>query len=169
MNNGILIRPAGVEDIPAIHLLAHQIWPKTYGHLMSADKLQYMLQLIYDPASLEKQMQERGHVFLLAEVDHRPAGFASFSATNETGIYKLHKIYISTGIQGKGLGKTLLNAVIEEIKRLQATALRLNVKRDNTAIAFYEKQGFAIIKEEDIDIGNGYFMNDYVMEKKLSI
>ena len=169
MENGITIRPAGVEDIPTIHLLAHQIWPITYGHLMSADRLQYMLQLIYDPASLEKQMQQQGHVFLLAEIDGTPVGFASFSATNEAGVYKLHKIYISTGIQGKGLGKALLNAVIEEIKRLHATALLLNVKRDNTAIAFYEKQGFTIIKEEDIDIGNGYFMNDYVMEKKLSM
>lgn len=167
MDTAVTIRPAGTEDIKTIHLLAHQIWPGAYGHLMPQEKLRYMLQLIYDPASLKKQMQEQGHAFLLAELDAAPVGFASFSATKEPGEYKLHKIYISTAIQGKGLGKTLLNAVIEAIKKLHATALLLNVKRDNTAITFYEKQGFAIIKEEDIDIGNGYFMNDYVMKKIL--
>jgi ribosomal protein S18 acetylase RimI-like enzyme len=38
------------------------------------------------------------------------------------------------------------------------------VNRHNRALHFYEKQGFKIIREEDIDIGSGYFMNDYVME-----
>jgi len=32
---------------------------------------------------------------------------------------------------------------------------------------FYEKLGFVVIEEKDFDIGNGHFMNDYVMEKKL--
>ena len=168
MEAALVIRHAGTEDIDTIGLLAYRIWPKTYGNLMSAEKLQYMLQLIYSPASLENQMLQQGHTFLLAELDAAPVGFASFSPTSEQGIYKLHKIYVSTDIQGKGLGKTLLNAVIEEIKLLGATTLILNVKRDNTARTFYEKFGFTVIKEEDIDIGNGFFMNDYVMEKVLS-
>ncbi|MEO5594155.1 MAG: GNAT family N-acetyltransferase [Chitinophagaceae bacterium] len=167
MESVIAIRHAGVADISTIGSLAHQIWPNTYGHLMSEEKLQYMLQLIYNPASLKKQMQEQGHVFLLAEIDNEAAGFASFSKINEQDTYKLHKIYVNTAIQGKGLGKALLNAVIQEIKLLDATTLILNVKKDNTAKTFYEKFGFTIIKEEDIDIGNGFFMNDYVMEKNL--
>ena len=48
-----------------------------------------------------------------------------------------------------------------------AVSLLLNVNRQNKAKFFYEKLGFTVIKEEDIDIGNGYFMNDYVMEKRL--
>ena len=36
------------------------------------------------------------------------------------------------------------------------------------SIRFYEKLGFSVVGEEDIDIGQGYFMNDFVMEKKLS-
>ncbi|MGZ8545109.1 MAG: GNAT family N-acetyltransferase, partial [Flavisolibacter sp.] len=50
-----------------------------------------------------------------------------------------------------------------------ATVLRLNVNRNNSARSFYEKLGFEMIGEEDIDIGNGYFMNDYVMEKKIGL
>ena len=54
------------------------------------------------------------------------------------------------------------------MKAKGATVLQLNVNRHNTAKSFYEKLGFAVIKEEDIDIGSGYFMNDYIMEKRLT-
>ena len=104
---------------------------------------------------------------LKAVLDEEPVGFASFSKIKEPGVYKLHKIYVRTDIQGKGLGKALIDAVIEEIQPANATALHLNVNRHNKAKTFYERFGFAILKEEDVDIGNGYFMNDYVMEKKL--
>lgn len=164
MENDVIIRFADTEDINSIGFLAHQIWPATYGHILSEAQLQYMLQMMYSPASLKKQMQEQQHVFMLAELEDEPVGFASFSETQAPGIFKLHKIYVSTAIQGKGLGKALLAAVIEEIKTLGATALQLNVNRNNKAKEFYERQGFTVIKEEDIDIGNGYLMNDCVME-----
>lgn len=167
MENDVIIRFADTDDINSIGFLAHQIWPVTYGNILSEAQLQYMLQMTYSPASLKRQMQEQKHVFMLAELEEEPVGFASFSETGKTGVFKLHKIYVNTAIQGKGLGKALLAAVIEEITPLGAIALQLNVNRNNRAKAFYERQGFAVIKEEDIDIGNGYFMNDYVMEKKL--
>jgi len=167
MDQTITIRKASLEDVGTIQQLAYEIWPVTYGHLMSADRLQYMLQLIYSPDALQNQMQESEHIFLLAEMGSMPVGFASYAATPEAGVYKLHKIYVSTVIQGKGIGKMLLQEVLESVKKLHATALILNVKRDNPAKFFYEKLGFVITREEDIDIGQGYFMNDYVMEKKL--
>lgn len=167
MNQQLVIHTAHEQDIPIIQQLAHQIWPVTYGSLMSADRLQYMLQLIYSVEALQHQMQELGHTFLLATIGEQPVGFASFSATAAPNIYKLHKIYISTHIQGKGIGKSLVDEVVDRITPLQAVALILNVKRDNPARSFYEKLGFVITREEDIDIGNGYFMNDYVMKRKL--
>jgi hypothetical protein len=39
----------------------------------------------------------------------------------------------------------------------------LNVNKYNKAKFFYEKLGFTITKEEVIDIGNDYVMDDYVM------
>ncbi len=167
MENDVTIRFADADDINSIGFLAHQIWPAAYGHILSEAQLQYMLHMMYSPASLKKQMQEQKHVFMMAALEDEPVGFASFSATATTGIFKLHKIYVSTSIQGKGLGKALLGAVTEEVKTLGATALQLNVNRHNKAKEFYERQGFTVIKEEDIDIGSGYLMNDYVMEKKL--
>jgi ribosomal protein S18 acetylase RimI-like enzyme len=53
---------------------------------------------------------------------------------------------------------------MNEISLKGLTYLELNVNRQNTAIGFYKKLGFKIIAEEDIPIGNGFFMNDYVMQ-----
>lgn len=71
-------------------------------------------------------------------------------------------------MQGKGAGRFVINEILKAIHRKGGHALQLNVNRNNKAVDFYKKFGFEIIREEDINIGNGYFMNDYVMEKKIS-
>ncbi len=97
-------------------------------------------------------------------------GFASYSP-KQSGVfdcYRLHKLYVLPNQQGKGTGKLLIDFIIDEIKQAGATILELNVNRHNKALHFYNKIGFTIAREQDIDIGNGYFMNDYVMELQLS-
>jgi diamine N-acetyltransferase len=85
----------------------------------------------------------------------------------ENKIYKLHKLYVLPAEQGKGTGKALIEFIINDIKSKNARALRLNVNRYNNARSFYERLNFKIISTEDIDIGNGFFMNDYIMELKI--
>ena len=69
--------------------------------------------------------------------------------------------------QGKSIGKLLLHHVIDLVKAKGAKTLLLNVNRNNKAKEFYEHLGFKVISEEDIDIGEGYFINDYIMSYKL--
>ena len=167
MSMELVIRNAEIEDINTIGYLAYQIWPMAYKDILSLDQLQYMLKLIYSPSALQKQMVEDQHHFLIAELEEEPVGFASFSKLDSPGTFKLQKLYIRTDIQGKGLGKALLSQVEETAIAEGGTHLHLNVNRNNKALAFYEKMGFVIIDEEDIDIGSNYLMNDYVLEKKL--
>jgi diamine N-acetyltransferase len=127
-----------------------------------------MMDLFYSPSALKKQMFEQGHIFLIIEDADEPVGFASYSQIDDNGIYKLHKIYVLPNQQGKGLGKAIIDFIIDDIRPKDATALQLNVNRHNKAKDFYERLSFTVIREEDIDIGNNYFMNDYVMEKKIS-
>jgi GNAT superfamily N-acetyltransferase len=162
----IRVQPATREHIPIIQHIAFEVWPKAYGDIPSAAQLNYMLDLIYSEASLKKQIAG-GHQFTLAYDDTGPVGFASFSET-EPGIYKLQKLYVLSNQQGKGTSKLLVTHVLDAVTTRGSTALRLNVNRHNKAKAFYERFGFEVIKEEDIDIGNGYLMNDYVMEKRLN-
>ena len=62
-----------------------------------------------------------------------------------------------------------MDYIISQMKHHRATMLELNVNRLNSAINFYKKLGFEIIQEEDIDIGNGFFMNDYVLSLQLPL
>ena len=165
--NEIEIIPATVNDIFVIKTLAYETWPAAYSHIVSPHQLQYMLELIYSEEALQKQFKN-GHTFLLAYKAEKPIAFASYNLIEETNIYKLQKLYALQSQQGKGVGKKMIDYIIEEIKKENATALRLNVNRQNNALSFYKHLGFKIINEEDIDIGNGYFMNDYVMEKTLT-
>ena len=161
----IQIREATQDDINIIHQLAHEIWPITYQRLLSADQLEYMLDLIYSESSLKKQF-DADHNFLIVEEDKYPVAFADYGLLKDD-VYKLHKIYVLPNQQGKSIGKILISYVINAVKKQNASALLLNVKRDNKAKYFYEHLGFKVISEEDIDIGNGYILHDYIMSYKL--
>jgi len=160
----LVIRRADKTDISVISTMAHAIWPETYGSILSEAQIKHMLDLFYSHEVLEKQFDEH-HVFLIALMNAETVGFASYAHANKTGTYKVHKLYVHPMLHGKGFGKKLLDRIVADIKPKGATTLQLNVNRHNRAISFYEKYGFRKVGEEDIAIGEGYFMNDYVMEK----
>ncbi len=162
----MILRKAYPADIPLIRDMAYKIWPVTYGNILAPEQLDYMLRLIYDEKVLQEQMEKNIEFILVYDGVH-PVGFASFSLI-EPQVFKLHKIYVLPSQQGKGTGRFIIDQLTTAMKKKGATTLQLNVNRHNNARAFYEKMGFVVIKEEDVAIGNGYFMNDYVMEKYLS-
>jgi ribosomal protein S18 acetylase RimI-like enzyme len=159
------IRNATVEDIGLIRELTFKIWPQTYAAIISQQQIDYMLGLMYSEASLKDQMTKDGCQFILVYDEKEPVGFAAYQEIRST-TWKLHKIYILATQQGKGTGKFVIHHILDKIQQRGATALQLQVNRHNKARNFYEKIGFTVIEEADFDIGNGYFMNDYVMEKK---
>jgi diamine N-acetyltransferase len=160
------VKKVGSEAVPLIQSLAQVIWAATYKEILSEEQISYMLQMIYSRESLQNQIEELGHQFIVVTDEEKAVGFASWSLKNEEGrvIYKLNKIYIDPGQQGRGTGKILLDYILGDIKAKGVKALELNVNRHNKALGFYQKAGFEIIDEQDIPIGNGYFMNDYIMK-----
>src|SRR6478752_143015 len=161
------IRPANLEDINIIGLLAHEIWPKVYDYMISPEQIQYMLNMFYTPESLNSQMVEQHHIFFLAEFNNKPVGFASVGKLDEE-VFKLHKLYVQPELQGKGIGKFLVEAVLDETVEKGGKRIQLNVNRNNKSITFYQNLGFSITGEQNIDIGSGYFMNDFIMERDIS-
>ena len=158
------IRPADLDDINTIGFLAQQIWPSTYSEIVPADHLQYMLNLFYSPAALRRQMIDEHQQFLILEQGEDAIGFASWAPLGESGVFKLHKLYVLPGQQGKGLGRMILQYIFNDIRPAGGKRLRLNVNRYNKAREFYERMGFVVIGEEDVDVGNNVFMIDYIME-----
>ena len=152
------------KQLPIVKDLAYAIWPSAYREILSAEQLNYMLDNFYSIENLENQM-DKGQVFELLFEDSNVVGFVAYELNcNETGLLKIHKIYLLPETQGKGFGKFMIDEVIKIAKSNQQKGVFLNVNKYNNAQFFYQKLGFIITKEEVIDIGNNYIMDDYQME-----
>lgn len=158
------IRKATLADIPLINQLAWIVFPHTYKDILSPEQIDYMMEWMYSPTNLKKQMTEDGHIYYLAFRDDEPAGYLSIQPEGEH-IYHLQKIYVLPNYQGMKLGKMLFQQAIDSIKELHPAPcqMRLNVNRHNKAIDFYRNMGMYKMAEGDFHIGNGYYMNDYIM------
>ncbi|GAA4409558.1 GNAT family N-acetyltransferase [Nibrella viscosa] len=165
----VKLRIASVADIPAIIHMQEQTWEPTYRAILSKEQIEYMFDRMYSASSLTDQMTTQCHTFLLAEEEGILLGFASFNLIDaDAQVYKLQKIYVLPGTQGKGIGRLLMDGVENYCRERGGRTLWLNVNRYNTARTFYEKRGFRILREEDIPVGP-YWMNDYLMEKELVV
>jgi ribosomal protein S18 acetylase RimI-like enzyme len=164
----ISLKEASIADISTIQDIANTTWPITYGEILSKEQLDYMMDLIYSDESLINQIQQQEQLFYIAYEETSVLAFIGIEHNyKDEAVTRIHKIYILPEAQGKGIGKLLIDAVQKIANENNSTSLSLNVNRFNKALAFYQKLGFEIIAEENIEIGNGYLMEDYKMEKKL--
>ena len=152
------------DQLSIVSDLAYAIWPATYGEILSKAQLDYMLANFYAITNLENQM-DAGQVFELIFEDNNVIGFVSYEFNcKKTKLLKIHKIYLLPETQGKGFGKFMIDEIVRIAKSNDQKGIFLNVNKYNKARFFYEKLGFVVSKDEVIDIGNGYVMDDYVME-----
>jgi len=155
-------RLATEVDIPVLGELARKIWCKWYPAIISQTQIDYMLQRMYSPESLQKQLIQEHHQFSLVFAGKDLIGYASVSTTDEK-CYFLHKFYVDTESHQKGVGTALLTH-LEGLHTPEILELTVN-RRNYIAINFYFKNGFTIARVADFDIGDGYEMNDFVMQK----
>lgn len=157
------------KELDEVCKIAWATWPVCYKELLTAEQIEYMLQLFYTPEQLDKNCFQKGHLFYLLKQEDQAIGFASIELNHQELLQtKLHKLYVLPGFQQLGAGKMLFNEMITIAKDDHQQNFTLHVNRGNPAISFYEKWGFEIIKEEDFDIGKGHFMNDFLMRKTLN-
>ena len=161
------IRQIDTMEVEEVTKLAHLIWPHTFREILAPEQLQFMLKWMYNPETLASQI-DTGHQFYLLENELGNIGFMGIQVGYpSSNLLKIHKLYILPSQQGKGYGKLLIEHAGLLAKSNGNSAITLNVNRYNKAVKFYKALGFQITKEEDIDIGKGYLMEDYVMELSL--
>ena len=164
------LREATSTNILLIQGIARATWPISYAAMISPAQIAYMLDLMYSTSALEAQFGPKGHRFFLAEQDGEAVGFAGFEHGYQgTSRTRLHKLYVLPALQGTGAGKTLLNAVTREAQAAGDTAIELNVNKHNRAKAFYQRHGFIVERDEVLDIGGGYVMDDHVMVRSMEV
>ena len=173
MEHDILIRSASLEDIPLIRDLASVIFPQTYREILSPEQTEYMMDWMYSAANLERQMKEQMHKYFIAEYGGIPCGYLSLSREGVADghvLFHLQKIYVLPHCQGFHYGRQLFDAAVDYIRAVHPApcTMELNVNRNNRAVTFYERMGMHKARSGDFPIGQGFYMNDYIMAMEVS-
>jgi diamine N-acetyltransferase len=163
----IHIRAIFDHEIPVIRKMAFEIWTAWYlNTIMDENQLNYMLNMMYNEGKLKSDI-EAGVIYIVIIEDNIFKGFAAFQHNlgDDQDRTKLHKLYVKTDVHKKGLGGRLFDYVEMRAIENASKGMFLHVNRENKSVDFYKHKGMNIVKSEDNDIGEGYFMYDYVMEK----
>jgi len=156
------------KDIPLIQDLARRSWKNAYAEILSNEQMEYMLNTMYSEAEISKHLKKTDYHYYLVFDDNLNSfdGFLGYENHYEEKTTKLHRIYLVPESKGKGLGKQTLEFLNEKVKESGDSRIILNVNKNNSAQNFYKSQGYTIYDEGVFDIGNGFVMDDYLMEKK---
>jgi ribosomal protein S18 acetylase RimI-like enzyme len=162
------IEPLAAEDVEQLAGLAREIWYAHYSAIISAAQIEYMLGQRYHSDVVLAELRSEGTWWDKLIVAGRMAGFASYFLTGVPGEMKLDKLYVHPRLQRRGYGGMMIARAGEVAGANGCSRLVLAVNRNNrSAIAAYLKHGFHIANAVMKDIGGGFVMDDYVMEKSV--
>ena len=154
------------ESLQIVRDIAAEVWPKTFAPILPPEQIPYMMRMMYAPEVMECELRE-GYRFAALVVDGVPSGYISWSPYHGDTA-KLHKVYLLTSCHGRGFGRMMLDYASDVCRAAGFKKLRLNVNKHNErAISVYLRNGFETVESVKNDIGGGFFMDDYVMEKRL--
>nr|WP_274380796.1 GNAT family N-acetyltransferase [Anaerosporobacter faecicola] len=123
-----------------------------------------MVERFQSEHAVKEQMATQGYEYYLIKDNDVAVGYIGL-VMEEDKIF-LSKLYIAKESRKKGLATKAFGFLQDLAKEEKKQKIWLTVNRYNVdSIAVYEKKGFVKIKEQVADIGNGYVMDDFVMEK----
>ena len=168
MNKDITLRSVSSEEYGKIRKLAETIWPVCYKDILSSEQIEYMMDMMYSENVIAGEVDKKIHYYFI-ESSGEICGYLSWGVWQTVPqTAKLHKLYLLPEKQGRGIGSCAIELVRQQLKASGVRRLRLNVNRQNAnAIRCYANNGFTMVQLENNDIGNGFFMTDYVMEAKI--
>ena len=154
---------ASKSDIDIIRSISSVSFYDTDKNILSPEQLDWMYDWMYSINSLNNQF-DSGQTFFIIKYNNVNVGFVSIER-QAVNLFHIQKIYLLPEYKGLGLGKSLLNKAIDFIRSFNIipSRIELNVNRNNKAKDFYMRMGFKIASQGDFAIGNGYYMNDYIM------
>lgn len=162
----MLYTPVKITDkntIKQMSQLASEIVKEHYDPILGNEQNDYMIQRFQSVTAIENQLNDGyNYYFVCNEQKKNKVGFLAFYK-KENELY-LSKFYLKKGCRGKGYSKDMLKFLITIAKEWKVPAIVLNVNKYNPSIDVYERLGFQRIREETIDIGDGYYMDDYVYQ-----
>jgi GNAT superfamily N-acetyltransferase len=155
------------SDIESVAALAQQIWRQHFPAIIGMPQVEYMLEKFQSVEAINSQLQS-GTEYFIAILNNEPVGYTALVPDIENRKIMISKIYILENSRGLGAGSQLLEFIENEARRKSINTLWLTVNRFNDEpITWYKHKGFKTVDEVKKDIGGGFFMDDYIMEKRL--
>jgi ribosomal protein S18 acetylase RimI-like enzyme len=149
-----------VRAIQELSALATEILKEHYEPIVGAEQNDYMLRMFQSVPAITEQLQNGYQYYFVCDATGKKVGFIAFYPRG--GDLYLSKFYLHKTQRGKGIAKDMLQFVIGQAKENGLSSITLNVNKKNNATFAYEKLGFTKIGEEKNNIGNGFFMDDFI-------
>lgn len=170
MTDDLNIRSMTQTDVEAVIELTRGIWHKHYPEIICLEQIDYMLNQIFTVSRLKKQLASSVHHWWVAEINSTLVGSAHALLKEASKEAWLEQINIDIEYQRAGIGQKLIVTVSNWAYRQGYAQLALAVnKRNQKAIRAYLKYGFLMRNSLCVEIGQGFVMDDFVMEKPLLI
>ncbi len=153
------------KDIKKIADLATIIWHEHFATILSPEQIDYMVDKFQSYNAIKKAVKEDGYTYYMAEIDGDMCGYLGIHDEGD-GVIFISKVYVRSDMRKRGVATKLLERIKIDYPDAKKWYLTVN-KYNYSSIAVYEKRGFTKVKDLVTDIGNGFIMDDYVMEKEL--
>ena len=142
--------------------LAKEIWEEYYPTIITQEQIHYMIDTFQSTKAIERQIQE-GMQYYLAISNEDEIGYLAYATEKNSSLF-LSKIYIKRNFRNRGKGREMFAFILGQAQKQKLKTVRLTVNKNNTAsVEKYLKMGFTITDSVVKDIGNGFYMDDYVM------
>ena len=150
-------------QIETVAQLAREIWNQHFIPIIGKAQVDYMLGKFQSTKAISEQIKN-GYSYYLLKTDSDYVGYTGI-CPKEDELF-LSKLYIGESRRGKGFGKNVIEFLQELAREKGLSKITLTVNKNNTdAIRAYEQFGFTNLGVFVQDIGNGFVMDDYKMEK----
>lgn len=156
-----------VSDIEAVSQLAEKVWRSHYMPIIGAAQVEYMLANFQSPLAISKQLAAGYHYYLLLN-NQQPLAYFAWMTASDGNSLQLSKLYVDKSYQHQGIGSRIIDLCVDYCQSNNLQRLWLTVNRHNhSAISFYQRNGFENVAALVQDIGAGFVMDDFRMEKQI--
>ena len=151
-------------DVRRLAKVARIVWREANVSFCTPEQVEYMIERYQSFEAISGQLMHGYRYFLIEEGD---VIMGYFGVQPQGERLFLSKFYILKEYRGRKLFSLGLQYMIDLCKENSLESIYLTVNRNNThAYEVYLAKNFKVIAEEDNPIGEGFEMNDYIMEYK---
>lgn len=152
-----------IKETPVLAKLASNIWHEYWTEILTPEQIDYMVENFQSEKAITNQCKNEKYTYYFIQDNNKNIGY--FGISEKENYLFLSKLYISKEYRHKGIGSKSFEKIKQIAIEKSYKSIQLTVNKYNTnTISAYKKWGFEIIDSVVTDIGEGFVMDDYIME-----